>query len=92
MAIRRIYQTILTGGATHEEDVLRKPVSEISEINELCTQIITDLRDTINHYSFCRGLSAPQIGYSLPISIIDLNHLGKGHDLVMINPHIIELS
>ncbi len=90
MAIRKLYQIKLTGGTSEEEILLRSPAREICEINEQCMRIISDMRDTIASYPFCRGLSAPQIGESLAISIIDMDHSGPEGDLVLINPIILE--
>ena len=90
MAVKKLYQSSLVGGSAHEEKILRQVTQEVSGMDELCLQTIADMRDTISYYPFCRGLSAPQIGISLAISVIDINHAGIGEDLVMINPRIIE--
>ena len=92
MPVNNLLQSIMVGGSADEEKVLRSPTQELHSLDDLCLKTITDLRDTIKQYPFCVGLSAPQIGCSLAISVIDINHAGAGNDIVMINPHIIELK
>lgn len=90
MSVKKLYQSKLVGGSDDEERILRHLAQEVQSLDELCLKTVQDLRDTIKQYPFCRGLSAPQIGCSLAISVIDLNRVGNGGDLVMINPHILE--
>ncbi len=89
MSLRKIYQLEISGGSPHEEKILRTPCREIDSIDDHIREIITDMRDTIAYYPFCRGLSAPQIGESLAISIIDIGRVGANGDILMINPKVI---
>lgn len=90
MSVMKLYQTTVVGGTKEEERVLRSETIPVEALDEACLRTIQDMRDTIKEYPFCVGLSAPQIGSSLSISIIDTNKLGKEGDLVMINPKILE--
>ena len=64
---------------------------------EELTQLIQDLRDTLQRSEGC-GLAAPQIGVSLRVLIVDGDVMAdiypylKGFKRVMINPEVLEES
>lgn len=92
MAIKKIYQSNLSNGTVDEDIYLRKQTEDVKEINEVILGVIEDLRDTIWGYSFCIGLSAPQIGYPFAISVVNLTREDRANDLILINPSIISIS
>lgn len=92
MAIRKILQTKLTGGSVESDICLHTSATPVSIVTQEIRQIIEDLKETLSAYPFCVGLSAPQIGESHAISVININRAENGDDLVLINPQIIKLS
>lgn len=92
MAVRTILQSQISGGTEADEVILRKPVKQVECITEEIQQIITDLKDTLWAYPFSVGLSAPQIGKSYAISVINPEREVKANDQVIINPKIISMS
>ena len=79
-------------------DVLRQKAApaDLSRKEEL-TNLITDLRDTLERSEGC-GLAAPQIGVSLRVVIVDGDVMQdvypylKGFRRTLINPEILEES
>lgn len=92
MAVRTIIQSEYTGGSELEEKFLRTPAKEVNIINDEIINIIEDLRDTLWHYPFNVGLSAPQIGQPYAISVINSKKESKDEDFIIINPIVISLS
>ena len=92
MAIKELYQIKSLGGTDFQDAVLHTKTSPVLSINEEIEQIIQDLKDTLWAYPFCVGLSAPQIGYSYAISVLNIDHSSFDDTLVLINPEIIEAS
>lgn len=92
MAIRKILQAKLTGGSDENEIFLHTSAAPVKIVTREIRQIIQDLKQTLSAYPFCVGLSAPQIGESYAISVVNANRTENGDDLVLINPQIIKLS
>lgn len=92
MAIREILQISQSGGNTNDDSFLRTSTKPVVEINEEVLNVINDLRDTLRAYPFCIGLSAPQIGESYAISVLNFEHSDEKDDKILINPHILSLS
>ena len=92
MAIRRIVQTKLSGGSEADEVVLRAISKPVDVMTDDIRNIIIDLRDTLWAYPFSVGLSAPQIGQELAISVINPSKESREDDIVLINPEIISLT
>lgn len=92
MAIREILQISQSGGTQNDDKFLRTPAIPISKINAEVLKVIDDLRDTLRAYPFCIGLSAPQIGESYAISVLNFEHSGADDDKILINPCIISAS
>lgn len=57
------------------QDVLRKPTEEIKEVDSVIKQLISDMYETLGD-SIGVGLSAPQVGKSLKLFVIDADKLG----------------
>lgn len=92
MAIRRILQSKISGGTEADDLFLRKQVKPVESITEEIHQIINDLKDTLWAYPFSVGLSAPQIGQSYAISVINPERETSENDQVFINPKVISMS
>ncbi len=92
MAIRTILQSSISGGTQQDEGLLRTPVRTVEKMTDDIRQIITDLKDTLWAYPFSVGLSAPQIGQSYAISVINPTRESPENDIIMINPRIVSTS
>jgi len=92
MSIRKILQAIIAGGPEDDEKVLRNGGRRIETIDSSLQNITRDLLDTMHAYQICRGLSAPQIGYPVAISVVTLAREEKEEKFVLINPKIINIS
>ena len=92
MAIKKILQSKITGGSDEDVAILTTKASEINVIDDEGMEIIQDLRDTMWAYPFCVGLSAPQIGISKAISVVNSTREKKEDDLILINPEIISVT
>lgn len=92
MAIKRILQSVQTGGSNEDDSILRAKAVPIDKIDDETIRIIQDLRDTMWAYPFCVGLSAPQIGVSKAISVVNATKQNKEEDLIIINPEILSIS
>jgi peptide deformylase len=80
--------------------ILRKKASEVPPdflLSESFTQLIEDLKDSMNHYGGI-GIAAPQVGIDLKVALIELaapNRYGEEIHLpltVFVNPKISYLS
>lgn len=92
MAVKELYQVKQSGGIDSQDKFLRKQTEKVNIINEEILRVINDLRDTLWAYPICVGLSAPQIGESYSISVINVEKKDRSADLIMINPVILEQS
>lgn len=92
MAIRHIIQTVRANGSLQDDNKLHTPSKQVVVMDDNIAHIITDLRDTMWAYPFCSGLSAPQIGESWAITVINFKHTNRLEDLILINPKIISQS
>lgn len=92
MAVKAILQAKLSGGSEESDTFLRTAARPVVAMTDEVQQVIQDLKDTLNAYPFCVGLSAPQIGMSYAISIINVNRAENGNSLTLINPQIIKIS
>jgi len=71
---------------------LRLQSTEVTSFNGELQLIINDLIETLEKSKIAVGLSAPQVGILLRISLINLDLERKGPTSVLINPKIISLS
>ena len=92
MAVKTLIQSIASGGSVTDDSILHSPTVPVHEMTNEIRMIIQDLKDTLWVYPFCRGLSAPQIGYSYSISVINIKRESPDNDLVFINPKIVKAS
>ena len=72
--------------------ILRKKTQDVTIIDEKVLEVVNNLRDTLWAYPFCVGLSAPQIGESYSISVVNVERENKENDLILINPKILSES
>lgn len=92
LAVKTLLQSAASGGSSTVDSFLHTPTTPVYEMNDQIRIIIQDLKDTLWAYPFCRGLSAPQIGYSYAITVINTERTSPENDLVMINPKIVTIS
>lgn len=73
------------------DPVLRKPSEKVTEFDSSLVELEDRLVESMFSYDNGIGLSAPQIGESLKILVIDLS-FGENTDkiLTMVNPEIVE--
>ena len=88
MAIKQILQSTLSGGANDENTMLCQISHPVVIFDKSLSLLINDLRDTMWAYPICHGLSAPQIGVRLAVSVINFSRSHPSEDLVLINPII----
>lgn len=75
---------------TAEDPILREKATNVIDVDLLPANLINDLYETL-YYHNQTGLSAPQIGYSLSIIVIDVEiHPGEYFKKVLINPIILD--
>lgn len=73
--------------------VLRTKFTKVSLFNDRIEKVILDLRDTLRGDTLSVGLSAPQIGYTEAVAVINLSKdKSKENDIVLINPVVISQS
>ena len=92
MAIRKILQSSISGGTDLDDKFLHGQTVLVQNMSDEVKQLIADLRETLWAYPFCVGLSAPQIGENLAISVVNFKRENPDDDLILINPKVIELS
>lgn len=71
---------------------LRSKSTEVTSFNDELQSIIDDLIETLEKSKIAVGLSAPQVGILLRISLINLDLERKKPTIILINPKIISLS
>ena len=80
-----------------DDEILRKKAEEVKEKDSSIKSLINDMYETLSGSIGC-GLSAPQIGQSLRLFVVDADKLGeyypecKGFKKVFINPVITKYS
>lgn len=78
-------------------DILRQKTIDITENNDELKQLIFDMYDTLSDSIGC-GLSAPQVGISKSVFIVDADKMGgyypecRGIKKTFINPQIVKTS
>ncbi len=72
------------------DPILEKKTSPVKEITPEILKLVKDMMDTCKKANGI-GLAAPQIGKSLRICIIDLEHMGLP-PFALINPKIVKSS
>ena len=71
---------------------MRVPSKEVCDFGEVLQKNIEDLIDTLQNYRISIGLSAPQVGVQLRISVINLSKDKVEPALILINPKIVLIS
>ena len=71
---------------------LRVPSKEVCDFGEVLQKNIEDLIDTLQNHGISIGLSAPQVGVQLRISVINLSKDKVEPALILINPKIVLIS
>ena len=71
-----------------DDELLRKPSREVTEITPRILQLLDDMKDTLHKANGC-GLAAPQVGVLRRIVLVEVE---EGELYEMINPEIIERS
>lgn len=71
---------------------LRVPCQEVVDFGESFQKIVDDLIETMKHHKIAIGLSAPQVGIPLKVSVINLNENKMEPTLIIVNPKIISMS
>lgn len=71
---------------------LRSKSTEVTSFDDELQSIIDDLIETLEKSKIAVGLSAPQVGILLRISLINLDLERKQPTIILINPKIILLS
>ena len=71
---------------------LRTPCQEVVDFGESFQKIVDDLIETMKHHKIAIGLSAPQVGIPLKVSVININENKAEPTLIIVNPKIISTS
>jgi len=71
---------------------LRLKSTEVTSFDDELQSIIDDLIETLEKSKIAVGLSAPQVGILLRISLINLDLERKEPTIVLINPNIVSLT
>lgn len=68
--------------------VLRKPASEVAEIDEELRTLIADMFDTMYEAEGI-GLAGPQVGVSRRVIVVDVREEGR-EPFALVNPRVVE--
>lgn len=71
---------------------LRVPSQEVVDFGESFQRMVDDLIETMKHHKIAIGLSAPQVGILLKVSVINLNADKAEPTLIIVNPKILSIS
>ena len=79
---------------SQKESPLRKPCEEVKDFGPEFQKVVDDLIENFMNHKIAIGLSAPQIGIQLKVSVISLNKdKQKAEDmLIIVNPKILSIS
>jgi len=75
-----------------KDTILREPSQEVNDFSEDFQEIVDSLIETMKSHKIAIGLSAPQVGIPLKLSVINLNENKAEPTLVIVNPKIISVS
>lgn len=82
MTVRRVIR--------YPHPILRAKCKVVDDINDDIEELVRDLTDTMNEYSHCVGLAAPQIGIDKRVFVVDVSKkigVKKNHGfMALINP------
>lgn len=77
---------------TKVDSVLRMPAKEVNNFDEDFQRTVDDLIETLCHHEIAIGLSAPQVGIPLRVSIINLSQGKTDPHLILVNPKVLRIS
>lgn len=89
MSIKPIQVADIATLSGDSKSVLRKHCAPVGEIDNYVRGVVQDLIDTLHSDTLSVGLSAPQVGYNIAVSVINLDKTNNKDDLVLINPIVI---
>ncbi|MCK5061851.1 peptide deformylase [Candidatus Parcubacteria bacterium] len=76
-----------------KETLLREESKEVDDFGDDFQSFINDLVETFYQHKIAVGLSAPQVGVQLKVSVINPNKHDKPDDtLIIVNPKILSTS
>lgn len=75
-----------------EHPILRAPSQLVSNFDDSFQRIVDDLVETLKYHKIAIGLSAPQVGISFKISVINLNEGKKEPTLILVNPVVLSIG
>ena len=71
---------------------LNSPSNEVNDFGKDFQEIVDSLIETMKSHKIAIGLSAPQVGIPLKLSVINLNENKAEPTLVIVNPKIVSTS
>lgn len=75
-----------------KDSSLKVQSQEVVDFGESLQKIIDDLIETMKHHKIAIGLSAPQVGIQIKVSVINLNKNKTEPTLIIVNPRILSTS
>lgn len=77
---------------TQKGTIIRQTSQQVSNFGDDFQKFINDLVDTLKDSPIAIGLSAPQVGKLVRVSIINLNEGKKEPTLIIVNPQVVSCS
>lgn len=81
-----------TNEFTEVDSILRMPAKEVTNFDEDFQRMLDDLIETFCQHEIAIGLSAPQVGIPLRVSIINLSQGKTDPHLILVNPKVLRVS
>jgi len=75
-----------------KDTILRELSQEVNDFGESFQNTVDSLIETLKNSKIAIGLSAPQVGIPLKLSVINLNENKAEPTLIIVNPKIISIS
>lgn len=81
---------------TYPHPLLKQKIPKTDTSDIRIPSVLADLRDTMEHYPGCVGLSSPQVGHLFRCIVVNVSHsprVTENHGLLqLVNPCILETS
>ena len=77
---------------TKKGTIVRQTSQQVSDFGDDFQKFIDELVETLKDSPISIGLSAPQVGKLVRVSVINLNEGKKEPTLIIVNPQVISLS
>ena len=77
---------------TKKGTIIRQTSQQVSDFGDNFQKFIDELVDTLKDSPISIGLSAPQVGKLVRVSVINLNEGKKEPTLIIVNPRVISWS